>query len=402
VAQNAPHAAGGLTMNAWFGFFASHRLGALLRKEFAQIRRDRRLAMSLILPPILQLLLFSVVLNATVSDLKLGVMDESRTPQSRDLAATLTESRSFRLAGYYDAVDKLGDAISRGEIDAGVVIPRDFARDLERGRPVTVQFLLNAMNANTATIARSYAQGVIRTWDEGLSGNGLHARFSQVDASPVSRRGLVVVTRAFLFNPGLVNSWFVVTGILGLLLILNGSIVASAAMVKEREAGTIEQLVMSPADTSEIIVAKIAPLFVLLMLMVIIATGFMKLAFDVPFNGNLLVVFCGASLCILSGISIGTVIATFSRSAQQAQLTSFFVNPLLTTASGAVTPAEAVPHWLQPLVWINPIRHFSVITRSNMIKGTGFAPLWPNFLILGAFTLSLVVLSVWRFRKMLS
>ena len=389
-------------MQPFFQTFVSPRFGALLRKEAAQVRRDRRLAMSLILPPILQLLLFSVVLNATVSDLNLGVMDESRTAQSRDLAANLTESRSFRLAGYYYAVDKLGDAISRGDIDAGVVIPRDFARDLERGRPVTVQFLLNAMNANTATIARSYALGVIGSWNEGLPGNGLHARFSQVDASPVSRRGRAIMTRAFFFNPGLINNWFVVTGILGLLIILNGSIVASAAMVKEREAGTIEQLVMSPANTSQIIVAKIAPLFVLLLLMVIFAAGFMKLAFDVPFKGNLLVVFSGAALCILSGIALGTVIATFSKSAQQAQLTSFFVNPLLTTASGAVTPAEAVPNWLQPLVRINPIRHFSVIARSNMIKGTGFEALWPNFLVLGLFTLVLVVLSVWRFRKMLS
>jgi ABC-2 type transport system permease protein len=173
-------------------------------------------------------------------------------------------------------------------------------------------------------------------------------------------------------------------------------------MVKEREAGTIEQLVMSPATTSEIIVAKIAPLFVLLLLMVMLAAGFMKLAFDVPFNGNLLVVFSGAALCILSGIALGTVIATFSRSAQQAQLTSFFVNPLLTTASGAVTPAEAVPDWLQPLVRINPIRHFSVIARSNMIKGTGFGSLWFNFFVLGLFTLVMMVLSVWRFRKMLS
>ncbi|HEY1731841.1 MAG TPA: ABC transporter permease [Terriglobales bacterium] len=389
-------------MKSSFQVFSSRRFDSLLRKEFAQIRRDRRLALSLILPPILQLLLFSVVLNATVSDLKLGVVDDSRTTESRDLSSTLTESRSFRLAGYYDSVDKLGDAISRGDIDAGVVIPRDFARDLERGRPVTVQLLLNAMNANTATIARSYAQGVILTWNQGLSGNGLHARFAQIDVSPVSRRGQAIMTRAFLFNPGLINSWFVVTGVLGLLLILNGSIVAAAAMVKEREAGTIEQLVMSPAETSEIIVAKIAPLFLLLMLMVVLATLFMKLAFNVPFNGNIFVVFCGASLCILSGIALGTVIATFSKSAQQAQLTSFFVNPLLTTASGAVTPAEAVPHWLQPLVWINPIRHFSVIARSNMIKGTGFAGLWEDFLILGVFTLILVVMSVWRFRKMLS
>jgi ABC-2 type transport system permease protein len=378
-------------MTPFFRTLVSDRFAALLRKEFEQIRRDRRLTLSLIVPPILQLLLFSVVLNATVSDLRLGVIDDSRTPLSRDLVASLTESRSFRLAGYYFAVDQLG-----------VVIPRDFARDLERGRPVTVQLLLNAMNANTATIARAYAQGVISTWNDGLPGSGLHARFAQVNAVSVSRRGQAIMTRAFLFNPGLINSWFVITGILGLLIILNGSIVASAAMVKEREAGTIEQLVMSPATTSEIIIAKMAPLFVLLLLMVIVATAFIRFAFDVPFHGNLLVVFCGASLCILSGIALGTVIATFSRSAQQAQLTSFFVNPLLTTASGAVTPAEAVPQWLQPLVWVNPIRHFSVIARSNMIKGTGFTPLWPNFLVLGLFTLMLVVLSVWRFRKMLS
>src|SRR5450631_1844842 len=155
----------------------SHRLRALLRKEFAQIRRDRRLAMSLIVPPTLQLLLFSLVLNATVSNLKLGIIDESRTPESRGLTSTLTESKSFRLAGYYYSVDKLGDAISRGDIDAGIVVPFDYAKELQRGRPVTVQFLLNAMNANTAAIAQGYAEGVIQTYNTGLANGGLHAKF---------------------------------------------------------------------------------------------------------------------------------------------------------------------------------------------------------------------------------
>ena len=144
-------------------FFFGYRLRALLRKEFAQIRRDRRLAMSLIIPPTLQLLLFSFVLNATVSNLKLGIIDDSRTPESRGLTSTLTESKSFKLAGYYYSVDKLGDAISRGDVDAGVLIPFSYAKDLQRGRPVTVQLLLNAMNANTAAIAQGYAEGVIQT-----------------------------------------------------------------------------------------------------------------------------------------------------------------------------------------------------------------------------------------------
>ncbi len=389
-------------MNRILSFFFSNRLRSLLRKEFAQIRRDRRLAMSLILPPTLQLLLFSLVLNATVSDLKLGIIDDSRTPESRALTSSLTESKSFKLAGYYYDVNKLGDAISRGEVDAGVVIPRTYARDLERGRPLTVQFLLNAMNANTAAIAQGYAEGVIQTYNAGLPSSGLHANFAKIAAPDVTRKGQVQIVPSYLYNPGLVGSWFVVTGIFGLLLILNGSIVAATAMVKEREAGTIEQLLMSPAGTYEIIVAKIAPLFFLLMMMVLFATTLIKVVFDVPFHGSIFVVLSGAALCVLSGIGIGTVIATFTHSAYQAQLTSFFVNPLLTTASGAITPAEAIPGWLQPLVRINPIRHFSVIARSSMIKGSSIETLWPNFLVLAVFTFIMVSLSVWRFRKQLS
>jgi ABC-2 type transport system permease protein len=396
--EHAAHAVEGITMRTFF----SHRFRALLRKEFAQIRRDRRLAMSLILPPVIQLLLFSLVLNATVSDLKLGIIDNSRTPESRNLTSTLTESKSFRLAGYYYSVDKMGDAISRGDIDAGVVIPYDYARELQRGRPVTVQFLLNAMNANTAAIAQGYAQGVIQSYNQAITNGGLQAHFANVAGGNVSNKGVARMTGAYLYNPGLVGSWFVVTGIFGLLLILNGSIVAATSMVKEREAGTIEQLLMSPAGTYEIIVAKIAPLFFLLFLMVLFATALTKIVFNVPFQGNIFVLLAGAALCVLSGIGIGTVIATFTHSAYQAQLTSFFVNPLLTTASGAITPAEAIPGWLQPLVRINPIRHFSVIARSSMIKGSGMETLWPNFLVLSIFTLIMVSASVWRFRKQLS
>ena len=379
-----------------------YRFRALLKKEFVQIRRDRRLAMSLILPPTIQLLLFSLVLNATVSNLKLGIIDDSRTPESRGLTSTLSESKSFKLAGYYYSVEVMGDAISRGDLDAGVVVPRDYARELQRGHPVTVQFLMNAMNANTAAIAQGYAEGVIQTYNAGLRGTGVHAQFEQVAAPSVSRKGQALLTSTFLYNPGLVGTWFVVTGIFGLLIILNGSIVAATSMVKEREAGTIEQLLMCPAGTSDIIIAKMAPLFFLLFLMVLFATAMIRFVFNVPFQGNIMILFAGAALCILSGIGIGTVLATFTQSAYQAQLMSFFVNPLLTTASGAITPAEAIPGWLQPLVSVNPIRHFSVIARSSMIKGSGFATLWPNFLVLSIFTVVMVSLSVWRFRKQLS
>jgi ABC-2 type transport system permease protein len=383
-------------------FLFNYRLLALIKKEFNQIRRDRRLAISLILPPVVQLTLFGFALSANVTNVRLGVVDDSHSPESRELIATLTESRSFRLAGYYFSVNELGDAVSRGSVDAGVVVPYDYAKDLARDRPTTVQFLLNAMNANTATISRAYAEGVIQSYNSGLRGKGTGSRIENVAGMNLARRGQVQLQPAFLYNPGLVDSWFIVTGVFGLLLILNSSLVSSAAMVREREAGTIEQLLMSPASTSEIIIAKITPLFILLCMMMLVAIAVLKLAFGVPFHGSVAFLLFGGALCILSGISIGTVIATFSKSAQQAQLTSFFVNPPLSSLSGALNPVEAMPKWLQPVTVLNPIHHFATIVRGSTLKGSGFMDLWPNFLGLLIFTAILVSLSVWRFRKQLS
>ena len=379
----------------------NYRVRALIRKELGQIRRDRRLAFSLILPPTLQLLLLGFALSANVENIKLGAVDDSRTPQSRELLARLSESKSFRLVTYYDSANQLGGAISRNQVDAGVVIPYDWARDLQRGRPVTVQFLLNAMNANTAAIAQGYAEGVIQSYNAVLPADGLHASFQRLGTPDLSTRGRVELHPDFLYNPGLRDSWFIVTGVFGLLLILNSSLVAAGAMVRERETGTIEQLLMAPASTWEIVIAKITPLFVLLFLMSFLATIIMKLAFAVPFHGQLPLVLCGAALCILSGISIGTVNATFSRSAQQAQLMAFFINPPINATAGAFNPVEAMPTWLQPVTVINPIHHFAVIARAGMLKGSGFGELWPNFLGLFLITLVLGSLSIWRFRKQL-
>jgi ABC-2 type transport system permease protein len=368
-------------------------LPALIRKEFTQIRRDRRLAISLVVPPTMQLLLFGFALNATVDNLNLGIVDLDHSPQSRDLIANMTESRAFRLGGTYVSAEKMGGAISRNEIDAGLVIPPDFAKDLSRNRQTTVQILLNAMNANTAAIAQGYSEGVLQNWN-------LHPQFIN-SPRPAAPCGNVILHPAFFFNPGLVSAWFIVTGTFGVLLMLNGSLIAGSAMIKERENGTVEQLLMTPASTTEIIVAKIAPLFFLLCGMIMLATVIIRVVFGVPFRGNFLLVLLGAQLCVLCGIGIGTVIATFTRSAQQSQLMAFFVNPPLATLSGSLTPIEAMPHWLQPFTVVNPLRHFGIISRSVLLRGSGLETVWPNFLALIIFTLVMMSFSVWRFRKQL-
>jgi len=377
------------------------RLRALIRKEFSQIRRDKRLAVSLIIPPTVQILLFGFALDATVSNLRLGVIDWSRTPESRELVSSFTESKSFRLGGYYSSDKDLEQAISQGRLDAGIVVPHEFAREVRRGHSIDVQILLNAVNANTATIGQGYAEGLIQSYNQTLATEGIRPSIRMVGSGPPGDRGMVSTVTAFLYNPGLVNAWFIVTGTFGVLLILNGSLVASTAMIKEREAGTVEQLLMTPASTTDIVVAKITPLFVMLMVMVMLAIGVMKVGFAVPVRGSMLLVVLSAALCVLCGIGIGTFVATFTKSAQQSQLTAFFINPPMATLSGALTPVEAMPRWMQPITWLNPIRHFGIITRGTMLKGSGIDVLWPNFLALIGFALVLVSLSIWRFRKQL-
>jgi ABC-2 type transport system permease protein len=389
-------------MRKLFDRLINYRLRALIRKEFAQTRHDRKLMFTLTVLPVVQLTLVGFALSAAVTNVSLAIVDDSRSPESRELIATLTESKSFRLAGYYSSADQLGDAVSQGKADAGVVVPYDYARDLLRDRHTTIQFLLNATNANTATISRGYAESIIQRFNTGLQAEGVHVRVQPIDGSNLARRGQAQLEPAFLYNPGLVDSWFIVTGVLGLLLILDSSLICAAAMVREREAGTLEQLLISPASTSEIIIAKITPLFLLLFLMMFLAVGVLKFAFGVPFRGNFLLLLAGGALCILSGISIGTVVSTFSKSAQQAQLTTFFVNPPLSALSGALNPVEAMPKWLQPFTVLNPIHHFATIARGSTLKGSGFMDLWPNFLSLLMITLVLGSLSVWRFRKQLS
>src|ERR1035441_5552315 len=212
-------------MRKLWNYMFSYCLRALIKKAFAQTRHDRKLMFSLTVLPVVQFTLVGVALSAAVTDVRLAIVDDSRSPESRELIATFTESKSFRLAGYYSSADQLGDAVSQGKADAGMVVPYDYARDLLRGRQTTIQFLLNATNANTATISRGYAESIIQRIDTGLEGEGIHVRVQPIDGSNLAHRGQVQLEPAFLYNPGLVNSWFIVTGVLGLLLILQSSLI---------------------------------------------------------------------------------------------------------------------------------------------------------------------------------
>ena len=405
------------------------RLWSLFIKEFHQIRRNRRLVILLIIPPTLNIILFGLALNPTFENLRLGVVDESRTPESRELVSAFTEGLVFKTKAYYSSTEELGQAISRAELDAGLVVPRDFAEKHARHETSEVQLLVDAVNANSATIAGGYAARIIASLNQKIAlsqpkggqptestalppspPTGDTSNAPSISLSPNNPsvslttnvpRATVTPRLTILYNPGLKSAWFITTGMIGLLLVLQGSVVSSASLVREKEIGTVEQLLMTPAESSEIIIAKVAPIFLLLALDIGLALGVARLVFGVPVRGSLLLFFVAASLCVLCGIGLGMMIATFTRTQQQAQLMGFFTNPPLALLSGATTPIEAMPTWLQPITSVNPVKHFAIISRGILLKGSGVDVLYPQLLALAVIALVMVSVSAWQFRKQL-
>ena len=394
---------------------AMRRLWALVLKEFRQILRNRPLLVSLLVPPTVQIIIFGIALNPTVNHLRLGLVDEARTASSRSLVSAFVVNHTFDLTRLYASASEVAKGLSTGQVDAALIVPADFDRQrLQLGNP-QVQLLVDATNANTATIAQGYASTIVARWNQTHPGPPAHEAFLEAPDTDRANHGRtssvpslpmhaprVETSIALLYNPGLVTAWFVVTGTFGLLLILNSSLVAASTTVREKEKGTLEQLLMTPVGTTEIIIAKTAPLFILLMGDVGLILVVSRIVFNTPLRGSLALIVLGGALCVLVGIGIGTFIATFSRTALQAFLLTFFINPPLALLSGAVAPVEAMPRWLQPFTLLNPIRHFSIIARSVMIKGSGMDTLYPNFLALGIFATVLVTVSVRRYRDQLS
>ncbi|PWT95379.1 MAG: ABC transporter permease [Blastocatellia bacterium] len=381
-------------MNSILEKILNWRIWPLFRKEMQQIRRNHKLVAMMVIPPTLNLVFLGFAMNPDVTDLRLGVVDESRTAESREVISGFSQSRAFKVTATFDSPEALGDALSRSKLDAGLVIGSDFATQRTKGATAEIQFLVDGVDSNTASIAGGYATRIVNAMNEDVK----VINRSNVHRAPNGARSRV----SLLYNPGLKNSWFIVTGMIGVLLVMLGVAVASSAMVKEKEMGTVEQLLMTPADGAEIITAKIAPIFLLLSLDIGLSVAVGYFVFDLPVRGSLLLLYGAGMLCVLSGIGIGTMIATFTRSQQQAQLLGFFVTPPLSMLSGATTPLEAIPHWMQPITYLNPVRHFASIARGVMLKGVGAEVVYPNLLALLTFTIVLMGISVWRFRKQLN
>lgn len=361
---------------------------ALIIKEINQILRNKQLMFLLLFPPTVQLLVFGFSLNPDVQYIKLGIIDYANTYQSRELIAAFTENELFQPKIYTYSQEELGQEVRTGKITAGLVIPPNFNRDLSQDKSAEIQVLIDGVDANTAGIANGYINQIVNQYSRSLN---------EKKSPP-----LVQVQSVFLYNPGLLSTWFIVPGVMGLVLNLTSTLVSATTVVREKDSGTLEQLLMTPADAWEILLAKIVPLFVLLMGDVLLALSIAKFIFRVPVRGNVILFFAFAGLYVLVGIGIGIMLATLARSQQQVILISFFINLPVIQLSGAIAPIESMPKFFQDLSWFNPLRHFVTITRGLLLKGVGIEVLWPNVLMLAIFAVVLLTISINRFRSQLS
>ena len=376
---------------------------ALLVKEVQQLRRNRVLVIQLMLPPTIVLVIFGYALNPRVRNLRMGVVDESFTTESRAFIDSLTENLNFDVTHRYLRVQEAEDAFKSLDLDLFLVIPTDFSRTLGRGQTADVQVVIDAVDANTAQIARGYLEMALKDYNShtvDTPAAGSRRRLTLVAAAhPAPPPGAPEVQPAYLYNPGLVTSWHYVTGVMSIIMFINASLVASALAVKEKETGTIEQLLMTPAQTGEMLLAKTSPVFVLMMVVLFLSLGVGMLVFGLPIRGAVSLFAVSGALAALAGIGIGVMVATVSKSQQQAQLLTFFVNPPIVLLSGATSPLENMPEFFQKLSYLDPLRYMVMIVRGVTLKNAPWAALWPNLLALVGFAIVLFSISAWRFRK---
>ena len=371
-----------------------HRLGSIVWKEFIQMRRDRPTLAMMLGIPVIQLMVFGYAVRMDVRDLPMAVYDESRTQQSRELVRKLEATDNFiatrRASSYREAIAM----IDRGEVRAAIVIPEDYARRLKRGRAATAQMLVDASDPNTSQNAIAAAQMVGQRQNISLliarAGGG-----ASEDRPPVDVR-----VRP-LYNPALKSSIFIVPGIIGMILSITMLIITSMAIVRERELGTLEQLIVTPITRGEIMLGKIAPYMLVGYVQVTVVLILGRLVFGMPVVGSLLLVYAVTFLFIVANLGLGLFISTIVRTQSQAmQASYFFVLPNV-LLSGFMFPREGMPPVAREVGLAFPLTYYLQVLRGILLKGNGLLEVLPQTGMLLLLALLFFGFSVNRFRKQL-
>ncbi len=366
------------------------RFWPLFRKEFIQMRRDRLTLLIMTGLPVVQLLLFGYAIQTDVRHLPTVVLDQSRTSESRDVIAALENTGNFRLIRWVSERPALDRAIAQGVAQAGIVVPYDYARQLGRGQTATVQVIVDASDPLSSQSALAAAVGVAQARNLALLLAAAGGRALPLDVRVRPR-----------YNPGLRSPTYIVPGLVGVILTLTMVLVTAMAIARERERGTLEQLIVTPVTKTELMLGKIAPYVGvgLVQMTTVLLLG--RFVFDVPLTGNVLLLYAIALVFVVASLSLGLLISTLARTQQQAmQMAFFFVLPNI-LLSGFMFPRQAMPVVFQWVGAALPLTHFLIVLRGILLKGVGIEALWREVLILAGFAVVMIAASVRRFHKTL-
>ncbi len=373
------------------------RLRFLVWKEFLELRKDPKLFGVVVIAPIVQLTMLGYAATTDVRDVPVVVVDADRSPSSRDLIARFDASRNFSIVDVVSTARDVEPFLESGAAWLALSIPVGYGADVSGGTPVRLQLIADGSDSNSTTVALGYATSLIGGYAQEL----VEARMSAVpaNATATARPGIEPHVRIW-FNPQLESRHFMIPGVLALVLLVVTANLASMAIVREKELGTLEQLNVTPLQRWELIVGKLLPYGAIAMVDVVLVVAVAVFWFEVPLRGSFLLLLAMSLVYVMCTLALGLFISTISETQQQAMMTAtfFFLTPMI-YLSGFIFPIENMPAVIQLFTYLIPLRYFLIIVRGIFLKGIGLELLWPQAAALAAWGLIVLALAVSRSRK---
>lgn len=369
----------------------------IVKKEFIQFSRDPKMFLMVFLAPVVQLILLGYAATFDVNTVHTAVYDSDHSQTARELVERLEKSGYFSIDYYINSYDELEELIEHGKVITGIVIPAGFESRLYSGEKPSLQAIFDGSDGNKASIAAGYIQSVIMSFSGDIMSEMISARGNRI----LPAGNLTAETRSW-YNPELKTRNFIVPGIAGLLLMIITLILTSLAVVKEKEKGTLEQLIVTPVRPYQLIIGKLLPFTVIGLGITVIVLAATSLIFGIPVRGNVIFLLGSSLVYVLSLLGFGLFVSTISRTQQQAMMISIFTIMLpMVYLSGFVFPIENMPEIIQYVTYIIPLRYFITIIRGVILKGTSFAELWPDLAVLLSMGIFILIVSALRFRRKL-
>jgi ABC-2 type transport system permease protein len=361
------------------------RLGRMIKKEFRQLVRDPKSRPIVFVAPVVQLFLLGYAATTDVKNIRTVVVDHDRTVDSRALVEAHVSTGYFQVVSYSDRTEQVADALDRGDAVVGLIIPPGFSRDLRSGRGAAVQAVVDGSDASVANVAQGYVGRITSSFGAKAVGQMRQPA------------GVELRARAW-FNPSLESRLFNIPAVMGVLLIMSSLLLTALGVVRERESGTLDQLLVSPLTPTEFMLGKTVPVLGVGLIHLTIFTSLALFWFGVPLRGAVWALVLAALLFLFAGLALGLLMSTVSNTQQEAfmLLILFFLPAVI--LSGFLSPIESMPAAFQWVTLVNPIRHFMVILRGLFLKGSGLTELWPQYAALATMAAASLVLAIRRYR----